>query len=71
MSIYKCTLVHLYFIIYNVHIHNNGIADRAYIEGFNIYAKVEGEILLIDVDVLQRTQQLTRVIVEEIVKKFT
>lgn len=55
----------------NVHIHNNGIADRAYIEGFNIYGKVEGEILLIDVGVLQRTQQLTRFIVEEVVKKFT
>lgn len=55
----------------NVHIHNNGIVDRAYIEGFNIYGKVEGEVLLIDVDVLQRTQQLTSFIVQEVVKKFT
>lgn len=54
----------------NVHIHNNGITDRAYIEGFNIYKKVEGEILLIDIDVLQRTQQLSNFIVQEMVKKF-
>lgn len=32
--------------------------------------KIEGEVSLIDVDVLQRTQQLTSFIVQEVVKKF-
>lgn len=54
----------------NVHIHNNGIVDNSYIEGFNIYGKVEGEVLIIDEEVLQRTQQLTSYIVQEVVKMF-
>lgn len=54
----------------NVHIHNNGIVDKAYVEGFNIFGKAEGDVLLIDSDLLQRTQKLTSSVVREIVKKF-
>lgn len=54
----------------NVHIHNNGIADKAYISGFNIYGLVEGDYLTINTDSIDRVQALTSLIVENIRIKF-
>ncbi len=55
----------------NVHIHNNGIADKAYIDGFNIYGLQKGDFLTIDELVVRRIQALTRMIINNLSEGFT
>lgn len=57
----------------NVHIHNNGIVDKAYIDGFNIYGLQKGDFLTVDENTVHRIQVLTQMIINnmsiEIIKK--
>ncbi len=54
----------------NVHIHNNGIADQAYISKYNLYKKIEGDYLEINEDIVAKVQNITTLIVNNIAKKF-
>jgi hypothetical protein len=54
----------------NTHIHNNGIVDKAYIENYNIYNKVEGEFLVIDEKVLKRAQKITKNTIMRAIEKL-
>lgn len=55
----------------NVHIHNNGKADKAYIDGFNIYGLQKGDFLTIDENAVCRIQALTRMIINNMSIGFT
>ena len=55
----------------NVHIHSNGIADKQYIESYNIHSKSVGDYLAIDItychEVIDHTNNVIKAIADSIV----
>lgn len=50
----------------NVHIHHNGLADKQYVEAFNIYKQNEGDYLTIDVNYCNMVIDISTSVIEAI-----